>query len=138
LFSARHPMGGLQGGASQHGGYSQAQWGYGAGPGGGPAAPIGSGESPLRRALELAREIATHPLTFIVYALIAAYALIWTLLAGRSKRPLAVASTSNHESRHHSRSGAHRSPAAPEPVSATKVRKRVRVRMRVRKHHHSR
>lgn len=45
------------------------------------------GESPLHQAMELLSEIATHPLSLLVYAIVGGYALLWNLLsAQRSPR----------------------------------------------------
>lgn len=103
-------------------------WDFGGPPSGNRAAPVtSSGVSPLKQALKLTLEIATHPISFLVYALICAYALLWALLSSRTRRRRRVARIT------HDRLGA-RSPAkspapAPEPVSGT-IRKRVRVRRR--------
>jgi hypothetical protein len=107
-------------------------------------------ESPLRRLLELALEIVSHPLSFVAYALIASYALMYALLSGRAKRPLRVAATSKHAPRHsanlteHRSSGEHRSSrghrSTGEHQSSTAlptiapIKKRMRVRLRMRKH----
>ena len=56
---------------------------YGGGgwtPGGSAPGSAGYGQSPLKKALELAFEIATHPLSMMVYLIIAAYILLWTVL----------------------------------------------------------
>jgi len=55
---------------------------------GGTAITPGSsvaGESPLRQALELAMELASHPLSFLVYGVILAYLLLWSILSRRSQ-----------------------------------------------------
>jgi len=44
------------------------------------------GESPFRQALELALELASHPLSFLIYGLILAYALLWSVLSRRAQR----------------------------------------------------
>lgn len=44
------------------------------------------GESPLRQALELALDLASHPLSFLVYGVILAYALLWSVLSRRARR----------------------------------------------------
>ena len=45
-------------------------------------------ESPLHQAMELLAEIATHPLSLLVYAIVGAYALLWNIMsAKRHARP---------------------------------------------------
>jgi len=44
------------------------------------------GESLFRQALELALELASHPLSFLIYGLILTYALLWTVLSRRAQR----------------------------------------------------
>ena len=120
------------GGGGYSASYGNAPWGYAEG---GGAAPGPIGESPLKRAIELALEIASHPLSFIVYALIAAYALVWGVLSARAKRP-------RRASAHHLPSVVrsapliHRASAAVAAAAAPakRHRKRVRVRVRVRKY----
>jgi hypothetical protein len=110
--------------------HADSSWSFGGAPSGNRAAPVTStGESPLKQALRLALEIAAHPISFLVYALICAYALLWALLSSRTRRRRRVARIT------HDRPGG-RSPAkspAPalthEPVAGT-TRKRVRVRRR--------
>lgn len=45
-------------------------------------------ESPLHQAMELLTEIATHPLSLLIYAIVGAYALLWNILSvQRRTRP---------------------------------------------------
>ena len=98
-----------------------------------PAAPWGNetatggttgvARSPVRQAIELVVDVTTHPLSFIVYALMGGYALAWTLLSARARRHRHA----RHSHRHDSMS------AVPAPAPK-KVRKRMRMRVRVRKY----
>jgi hypothetical protein len=56
--------------------------------GGMPAGPAtgSGGDSSLRQALDLASEIATHPLSLLVYAIVGAYALLWNILKAQGDR----------------------------------------------------
>ncbi len=114
----------LGAGTAQGGRHPDPGWSFGGTPSGGAMGPGGGMRvSPLKQALELALEIASHPISFIVYALIAAYALLWALLSGRTQRRRRVAHMSDFQPRP-------RSPTpAPEPVPG-KARKRVRLRRR--------
>ena len=85
----------------------------------GASAPAGWMEgSPLRKVLELVLEIATHPLSLLVYLIIAAYVLLWNVMNRRTRR------RSHHSAR---QAGAH-----SEPASTRRTRKR---RHRVRRQH---
>ena len=79
----------------------------------------------LRQAIEIALEIASHPLSFIVYALIAGYALVWGVLSGLAKRPLRAAA---------GRRAARVHAIAHAAVNATPKRSRKRTRVRARKY----
>jgi hypothetical protein len=79
------PAGGPSSGYA--GSYGGADWAPGGSYGAAPGAAGASSESPLRQALELAAEIATHPLSLMVYALIGIYALIWSVLSRQARRP---------------------------------------------------
>ena len=74
--------------------------------------------TPLKKAIELVLEIAGHPLSMLVYLLVAAYALLWSVL---SRRP---------------RSRAHRGArrAAVKTDAAAPARRTRRRRHRVRRH----
>lgn len=97
----------------QPGGYGGAGHDYA--PAGVPAAsrPVDTrGESPLHQAMELLSEMATHPLSLLVYAIVGVYALLWNILsAQRSARPQGLASfaRSEHSGRIHHESGRRRS-----------------------------
>lgn len=80
------------------------------------AASPGPRQNTLQEALERASEIATHPLSLLVYALAAAYAILWKVLASQGERRAANAraaargvapshrrSSSRHRSRHRRR-----------------------------------
>lgn len=119
--------------------YGPRSAGYATGPGGG-ASPIGGdpasfgpGESLLQRVLQLAWEMASHPLTLILYAFILGYGLIWALLSSRAKRPARSGTGHKSRRRHHSLSYAGGDASLAQPV-AKKQRKRLRIRLRVRKY----
>jgi hypothetical protein len=52
------------------------------GPHGGPQI----GLPPLRQAIEYVTEVASHPLSLLVYCIVAVYVLLWSLLARQPKR----------------------------------------------------
>lgn len=123
---------GAQGSGAYPGGYAEHHPSFG---GGTRRNGEQRGESPLRRAVELLVEVASHPISFLVYALIGGYALAWGLLAGRANRRLAA--TARHHRSRRSRSAA---PPATAVIAAAaapaekRARKRIRVRVRVRKY----
>ncbi len=87
-----------------------------------PSAPAAwSDRTLLRKAFELLLEMATHPLSLLVYLIIASYILLWNVM----NRP--------RRSRSRSRSARH---AEPHPASSPAKRTRKR-RHRVRRHHHA-
>jgi len=107
---------------------------------GGFASPLGSdlasfhpAESLVERVLQLAWEIASHPLSLILYASILGYGLIWALLSSRAKRPARSATGHKSRRRHHSLSYAGGDASLAPPV-AKKQRKRLRIRIRARKY----
>ena len=51
--------------------------------GSGPAAPA---QSPVKKALELALEITTHPLSMLVYLILTAYVVLWSILKRQPRR----------------------------------------------------
>lgn len=83
----------------QPGGYAGA--GYDNSPAGLAAAsrPVDTrGESPLHQAMELLSEIATHPLSLLVYAIVGMYVLLWNVLsAQKSARPQQLSSFARSE-----------------------------------------
>jgi hypothetical protein len=107
----------------------------------------------LREAIEFVTEAATHPLSLLVYCIMAAYVLLWSLLSKPAKargRSSAVAAAAREETaaptplpRERRQRRVHRlhtgglqraaiddaAPSVPEP----KQRKRVRIRVRVKK-----
>jgi hypothetical protein len=107
----------------------------------------------LREAIEFVTEAATHPLSLLVYCIMAAYVLLWSLLSKPAKargRSSAVAAAAREETaaptplprerrqrrvRRLHTGGLQRAaiddaaPSVPEP----KQRKRVRIRVRVKK-----
>ena len=57
--------------------------------GGAAGVPYGGsqiGLPPLRQAMEYVIEVASHPLSLLVYCIVAVYALLWSLLARQPKR----------------------------------------------------
>ena len=107
---------------------------------GGFASPLGSdpasfdpAESLVERVLQLAWEIASHPLSLILYASILGYGLIWALLSSRAKRSARSGTGHKSRRRHHSLSYAGGDASLAPPV-AKKQRKRLRIRIRARKY----
>jgi hypothetical protein len=108
---------------------------------------------PLKQVLELAADMATHPVSLLVYCIIAAYLLLWSVLShekrkrrGRARAALLVPSAgaetpaapvrSKRRRRFRRRAPDAGLQRAAEPVAEAaapvKVRKRVRMRIRVR------
>ena len=105
-----------------------------AGPTASGAVPAGATESPLQRALNLVMEVVSHPLSFILYGLVGAYVIAWSILSSRARRPLRGSSSRHVSSSHSLAYAARAAPDAVEPV-VKKSRKRVRVRVRARNKH---
>jgi len=74
---------------------------------------------PLRQVIELAAEIGTHPISLLVYLIIAIYALLWTVLSRQARR-----------APRHARSRARAAPAEQAPRQQPTGRKRRRFRIR--------
>lgn len=66
------------------------------------------GVSPLRQAIELALEIATHPISLLVYFIIAAYVTLWSLLKRHSRRKMRSARSQGRSHRSSSSSSSSR------------------------------
>ncbi len=131
FIAGRRPGGSAFGASMAPGGrHADPSWDFGGTPSGHRAVPVTStGLSPLKQALKLALEIATHPISFLVYALICAYALLWALLSSRTRRRRRVARIT------HDRPGVRAPAKSPEPATTPgpvvgTIRKRVRVRRR--------
>jgi hypothetical protein len=77
-------------------------------------------EHPLKQALELAAEVGTHPISMLVYVIIAIYALLWSVLSRQPRAP-------RHAHAHHARAHALIDAAAHATTSRT-GRKRRRFR----------
>jgi len=127
LVSARRVGAGSGGDGGYPAGYSDAEHGRGSA----PATP--PGESPLRQAIALVLDIASHPLSFIVYVLIAGYALASYLFSVHGRRTK-TAGKSRRSSRHHSVSSVLDAAAMMAAPVVKKPRKRIRVRVRARKY----
>ncbi|MCC6532949.1 MAG: hypothetical protein IT531_10400 [Burkholderiales bacterium] len=54
---------------------------------GGASAAAPQGGSPLQEAIELVTEVASHPLSMLVYCIIGGYILLWSLLSRQSGNP---------------------------------------------------
>ncbi len=133
--AARPQVGSALGASTSHGGRNpDPSWDFG----GTPSASREGREGPgvrtsitlVKQALNLALEIATHPISFFVYVLICAYALLWAVLSGRARRRRRRTHTGHDRTHRSSRSARSQAPSpAPEPVAHT-IRKRVRLRRR--------
>lgn len=97
----------------QPGGYGGAGHDYGPAGLSSASRPVDTrGESPLHQAMELLSEIATHPLSLLVYAIVGAYVLLWNLMsAQRHARPQELSSLARSapSGRMHHESGRRRS-----------------------------
>lgn len=111
-------------------------------------API-STQPVLTQALELVADVASHPVSLLVYCIVAAYALLWSILSRQrrsaparamgsmraaSPASLEVPDLPRRRTRKHStsrRSSGPRGEATHAQPSAVKQRKRIRVRARV-------
>lgn len=76
-------------------------------------------EHPLKQVIDLAAEIGTHPISLLVYIIIAIYALLWSVLSRQSRRAPRHA---------RSRSSAAPPDQAPTPQRIPRKRRRVRIR----------
>lgn len=76
-------------GDGQRGGYGGSDWAFGGLPSGSPANSTAYvGDSPLRQAMELMMELASHPLSLLIYCIVAVYAVVWSVLSREAKRPI--------------------------------------------------
>ena len=87
-------------------------------------------ESLLQQMLRSLFDVLAHPLSFIVYALLGGYALIWGIHSSRVHRH-----RHGHHRSHRPEPMPYLRPAvAAAPAAPKKVKKRLRVRVRVRKY----
>jgi hypothetical protein len=92
-----------------------------------PGVEISAG-SPIRKLLAVVVEIATHPLTMMVYAVAGCYLLLWIVLSARRRRRRVRVRTARRTSRLRSHE-----PAESLERARKRVRKRIRMRVRIRR-----
>ncbi len=120
LFSA-HRMPYPQTSSHAAGGYSDRDP-FGGSSGPGPVrAP--TNENPLQQVVEIAAEISTHPISLLVYIIVAIYALLWSVLSRQARK-------APRHARSRSRSRSHAAPADQAPAPQRTGRKRRRFRTR--------
>ena len=91
------------------------------GPSGGRPVRTPTDAHPLQQVVELAAEITTHPISLLVYIIVAIYALLWSVLSRQARR------TPRHT---RSRARSHAAPADQAPTPQRTGRKRRRFRTR--------
>lgn len=83
--------------------------------------PSAAGATTIQKAVELVQEVATHPLSMLVYGILAAFAVLWKVMSSQASRRTARAPFHHH--------------AEPVPVPQRSRRRRHHTSRRTRSRH---